>query len=306
MNTTANFDNALKLCKGGKTEDYYASERVRPNRYYMYYTLEKWNEFLGRMSSKDKKAYIDGGGKEWEEKEDDKKSGVWLPPKMAAYASSSRFIYDLLKGTDVIFEQKLPTSIPHSVSNMDAFYLDKNIFIEAKCHEFYCSQSPKYKTAYREFYNTLASKTGFSYKPAKEKNNSPISFFMDGKPVEQFDIKQIISHTLGIAYACKNGVEIDDKTELLNLAKGISLIYLLYNPCELKVYLNDDEWKDIDSKYNDEVRFVQDNNSFFKALFEISLEYVGYDSAKISELVESFEFKVADQLNIKGIIDSVQ
>ena len=306
MNTTAIFDKALKLCKGGKTEDYYASERVRPSRYYTYYTLEEWNEYLSRMSSKDKKAYSEGGGKELEEKEDDKKKGVWLPPKMAAYASSSRFIYDLLKGTDAIFEQKLPTSIPHSISNMDAFYLDKNIFIEAKCHEFYSSPSPKYKTAYREFYNTLASKTGFSYKPANEKNNAAICFFMNSEPVEQFDIKQIISHILGIAYACKNGVEIDEKTEWLNLDKGISLIYLLYNPSELESFLNNDEWKDINKKYEAEASFVQDNNSFFKALFEISLEYVGYDSARISELVKSFEFKVADQFNIKGIIGSIQ
>lgn len=302
MNTKEIFDNAMKLRMGGKKEEYYASEKVLPNRYYMYYTLAKWEEYRGKMSPKDIKAYSNGGGKELEEKED-KKRKVWLPPKMAAYASSSRFVYDLLKDTEVVFEQKLPTSVPRSTSNMDAFYLDKNIFIEAKCHEFYSSPSPKYKIAYREFYNILASKTGFSYKPTNEKNDSSISFFMDGKPVEQFDIKQIISHILGIANACKNGVIIDGKKKLLPLDKGISLIYLLYNPCEVKDYLSDDEWDEIDSKYNKEICFVKDNVTFFKALFKISLEYVGYDSAKISDLFKSFEFKVANQFNIKEILD---
>lgn len=297
MNTKAIFDNALKLRYGGKKEDYYASERVLPNKYYMYYTLEEWNKYLDKMSPKDKKAYGEGGGKELEEKEDD--NGVWQPPKMAAYASSSRFVYDLLKGTDVIFEQKLPTSVPRSVSNMDAFYLDRNIFIEAKCQEFYSSPSPKYKKAYKKFYDLLASKTGFSYIPAEEKNDAPISFLLNGMTVEQFDIKQIISHTLGIANACKNGVEIDGAIKRLDLEKGISLIYLLYNPRELQSYLSDDEWDDINSKYEKEVSFVQNNISFFKALFEISLEYVGCETARIKDLVESYQFIVTDQFNVK-------
>lgn len=299
MKTKDIFDKALKKSLGGKEGDYYSSERVQPGKYYFYHTREEWLCFLCQMDPKHRKAYENGGGKELEEK---CWKGVWMPPKMAAYASSSLFVYDLLKRTDVIFEQKLPTSIPRSISNMDAFYPRRNVFIEAKCHEIYDSPSPKYKTAYKDFYEKLAKQTGFMYHPKEERNDSAISFSLDNTPVTQFDIKQIIAHTLGIANACRNGVVIDGRREKLNPNSDIMLIYLLYNPKELRTTLNDEDWNVIETAYTNEVSFIENHRQFFPGLFRVSLEYLGFNSDQIKELTERFDFKLANQYNYRKII----
>lgn len=299
MKLTDIFDKALKKSQGGKGEDYYSSERVLKEKYYSYITYDEWSKFRKGMSEKDRKAYDNGGGKELEEK---CYKGVWIPPKMASYASSSRFVYNRLKGTNVIFEQKLPTLISRSTSNMDAFYPDKNIFIEAKCHEIYSSPSPKYKIAFKEFYDKLAKKTRFTYTPTEEKNDAPVTFTIDNEPVTQFDIKQIIAHMLGIANACKEGVKINGEKKQLDLNNGISFIYLLYNPQDLKIHLNEKDWNKIETKWNNEVDFIEKHHSFFKELFGVALEYVEFDCSKRKELEEKFEFKLADQFNYKDII----
>lgn len=303
MNAKYIFDKALKKSLGGKDGDYYSSERVLPGKYYFYHTREQWRCFLCQMDSKHRKAYENGGGKELEER---CWNGVWLPPKMAAYASSSYFVYNLLKRTDAVFEQKLPTSIPYATSNMDAFYPRRNVFIEAKCHEIYDSPSPKYKTAYKVFYDMLAARTGFNFHPKEEKNDSAISFSLDDIPITQFDIKQIIAHTLGIANACKNGVMINGHRERLDPNTGVSLVYLLYNPIELKKTLSSEEWKEVQSAYDKEVCFINNHHQFFISLFCLSLEYVGFKPDKIKGLTEKYEFKLADQYNYQemiGLID---
>lgn len=302
MKTKEIFDKALKKSLGGKDNEYYSSENVIPHKYYLYHTRKDWCDFLSQMAPQHRKAYEEGGGKELEEKY---WKGVWLPPKMAAYASSSFFVYDLLKNTDVIFEQKLPTSIPSATSNMDAFYPRKNVFIEAKCHEIYDSPSPKYKTAYKRFYDMLAVRTGFKYQPKEEKNDSAIVFSLDDIPVTQFDIKQIIAHTLGIANACKNGVMIERRREQLDPRTGISLVYLLYNPKELKKTLRSEEWEAIQSAYDNEVHFIDNHHQFFISLFSLSLEYVGFEPDKIEELVKKYEVKLADQYNYQEMIGLV-
>ena len=287
MKLTDIFDKALKKSQGGKGEDYYSSERVLKEKYYSYITYDEWSKFRKGMSEKDRKAYDNGGGKELEEK---CYKGVWIPPKMASYASSSRFVYNRLKGTNVIFEQKLPTLISRSTSNMDAFYPDKNIFIEAKCHEIYSSPSPKYKTR-------------FTYTPTEEKNDAPVTFTIDNERVTQFDIKQIIAHMLGIANACKKGVKINGEKKQLDLNNGISFIYLLYNPQELKDYFDSSkDWNKIETKWNNEVSFIKKHHRFFKELFGVALEYVGFGCSKRKELEGIFEFKLADQINYKEII----
>ena len=303
MTVKESFDKAIKKSLGGKENEYYSSDRVLPEKYYMYYPKDKWDKYLEDMSPDDRNAYNNGGGKELEERCND--AGIWMPPKMASYASSSRFVYDLLKGTDVIFEQKLPTSVPHSTSNMDAFYLSRNIFIEAKCHEIYDSPSPKYKIAFNRFYNMLAARTGFSYQSTAEINDSEIYFFLDDTPVIQFDLKQIIAHTLGIANACRLGVKIGKQRIKLNLDSRISLIYLLFNPKSLRIYLSDAEWTEIQSCYSSEINFIKDNLGFFRQMFEVSLEYVGFTPTMAIELAERYDFKLADQNNYMEVIHGV-
>ena len=111
------FDIALKKFKNGDVNTFYSSDNVLPDKYFAYYTKAEWLDFLENfMSDYDKKAYEDGGGKELEEKFSGK-WGVWMPPKMAAYASSSRFIYELLKDNGVKYTRSgdhIVAGCPHS------------------------------------------------------------------------------------------------------------------------------------------------------------------------------------------------
>lgn len=300
------FDIALKKFKNGDVNTFYSSDNVLPDKYFAYYTKAEWLDFLENfMSDYDKKAYEDGGGKELEEKFSGK-WGVWMPPKMAAYASSSRFIYELLKDNGVVFEQKLPTSIPRSISNMDGYLPSKEIFIEAKCHEIYSSPTPKYKLAYKKFYDGLLE-FGFKYLPAAEKNDASISFSLNGVLIDQFDIKQTISHLLGIANACKRGVDIRDYTTENSSKHRISccpkFVYLLFNPMVLKDYLPQGAYDAIINHYNSEKEFITNNVSFLKTIFRYSLKYVGVNDDKIDMLSSGFKVIVADQNNIMSIIE---
>ena len=288
------FDLAKKEFKGGSINEGFLARNGKI--YEAYLTREQWNSYLAKMKSTHPDAFLqykNGGGSELKE---DPKTGY--PPKMASYGSSSRFVYELLNEASVIFEQKLPTGVPHSISNMDAFSPRNNVFIEAKCREIYAAPNPKYKIAFKQFYDMLATRTGFSYHPSQEKNDAAIHFCLNGEPIEQFDIKQFIAHTLGIAYACMNGVEIEDKKEMLNLDKGLTFIYLLYNPKELQTLLDQSIWKTIMGEYNREVSFIKEHKAFFKDLFHLSLEYLGCDADLIGDLAKKYTFKLADQYTI--------
>ncbi|MCQ2148660.1 MAG: hypothetical protein MJZ16_14275 [Bacteroidales bacterium] len=296
------FDLALKVSQNGDINSCYTSEKVTAGKYYAYYTKSEWLEFRDNvMSETDRKAYEDGGGKELEEKYSSQWK-IWMPPKMASYASSSRFIYTLLRNKGIIFEQKLRTPIPRSVSNMDGYSMNKELFIEAKCHEIYSSPNPKYKLAYRDFYNGLKQCSTFDYIPASENNDSTIKFFINGNPVEQFDIKQTISHLLGIANSYKIGITyLDPQTG--KQGKHIpqnapTFIYLLYNPKDLRPYLSEATWSEIETRYRAEKQFIVDNKVFFRKLFRYSLAYVGVESDKAESIASLFKVSVEDQFSI--------
>jgi len=309
--TTEKFDLALKKSLGGRMKDFYkTSDEKKP--YPAYYTNAEWDKFRKGMSLQDQNAYSDGGGKELEEKN---YRGTMVPPKMASYASSSRFVYTLLRkelcNNDVVFEQKLPTGIKSSVPNMDAFLATSKefIFVEAKCHEIYASPSPKYKTAFKEFYDIISKKTEFSYEPAAEVNDSSVTFKYNAEPIKRFDIKQTIAHIRSIAYACINGVVVKDgKVEKrLMLAENQSPVfaYLVYNPEDLKDFVEDEKaWKAIDIDYKKEINFIDNRikDGFFNKLFEISLGCLGCNEDKIKSLSKRFKVVRADQKDIKKII----
>jgi len=309
--TTEKFDLALKKSLGGREDDYYNPSDGK-KKYYAYYTNAEWDKFRKGMSQQDQNAYSDGGGKELEEKN---YRGTMVPPKMASYASSSRFVYTLLRkelgNNEVVFEQKLPNGIRRSVPNMDAFLATSKefIFVEAKCHEIYASPSPKYKTAFKEFYDIISEKTGFAYEPAAEVNDSPVTFKYNKELIERFDIKQTIAHIRSIAYACVNGVVVKNgKAEIrLMLADNQSPVfaYLVYNPEDLKNYVEDENaWKAIDIDYKKEINFIDNRikDGFFNKLFEISLECLGCNKDKIKSLSERFKVVRVDQKDIRTII----
>ena len=86
--------------------------------YYHYLSNDDWRQFLTSMSQLHQAQYKDADGGELKEK--NSRHGI-LPPKMASFASSSRFIYECSKSiTGFCFEKQLPTRVGHT-ANLDGF-----------------------------------------------------------------------------------------------------------------------------------------------------------------------------------------
>ena len=249
--------------------------------YDRYMSNEGWDRYLAEMSEDHRKQYEEGDGGEINEKR-----GRWgtYPPKMACYGSSSRIIYTLLRGVaNIEFEKKFATRVGHT-ANLDAYlqtgYTD--IFLEAKCREIYASHTKidignVYKPVY-EYIKQCNKKFGYSDEPSKANNKFRCSFDYDGKQIIRFDIKQLISHFLGIAAGVLEGV----------IKDNIRFVYFIYNPNELdnealeKVY--DNTKKEIDKiKIKD----------LFKAVFEYQKK-----NLEIEKEMPIFEFVLANQHNI--------
>ena len=249
--------------------------------YDRYMSNEGWERYLAEMSDNHRKQYEEGDGGEINEKR-----GRWgiYPPKMACYGSSSRIIYTLLRGVaNIEFEKKFATLVGHT-ANLDAYlqtgYTD--IFIEAKCREIYASHTKidignVYKPVY-EYIKQCNKKFGYSDEPSKANNKFKCSFYYDGKPIIRFDIKQLISHFLGIAAGVLEGV----------IKDNIRFVYFIYNPNELGN-------KTLDRVYTDTIkeRYKIDVIELFKAVFEYQKK-----NLEIEKEMPIFEFVLADQNNI--------
>ena len=119
--------------------------------------------------------------------------------------------------------------------------------------------------------------------------------FMSGDTeIYSFDMKQMISHLLGVATAfLKGDFEI----------KKIDFVYLLFNPKLIEI---NEERMEIHRIY--EQTCNECNSVDFKALFEVIVDYLqtvkglGKDKNK-TEIVNNFSFRLCDQSNIKGCFD---
>lgn len=249
--------------------------------YDRYMSNEGWERYLAEMSEDHRIQYEKGDGGELNEKR-----GRWgtYPPKMACYGSSSRIIYTLLRGVaNIEFEKKFATQVGHT-ANLDAYlqtgYTD--IFLEAKCREIYASHTKidigdVYKPVY-EYIKQCNKKFGYSEEPSKANNKFRCSFSYDGKQIIRFDIKQLISHFLGIAAGVLEGV----------IKDNIRFVYFIYNPNELGN-------ETLDRVYDDTINEIDKNDiiELFKAVFEYQKK-----NLTIEKEMPIFEFVWADQNNI--------
>ena len=221
------FDMALKQSKGGNPRESYLMNDGR--EYYAYYSNIAWNDYLGKMQKEHSKAFNEfknGDGGELFEKESS--SGKLMPPKMASYASSSRFIFEesIALGEKMTFECKLPIAFRgyrgEAKASLDGYISSQRIFIEAKCHEFYAGSPSVYKLAYKDFYDYLNKETRglFSYTIKHGKSNDYISFEWNGRKLHSLDLKQLLCHMLGIA----------KKALLDDSHQKSTLLYLVYKP----------------------------------------------------------------------------
>jgi hypothetical protein len=249
--------------------------------YDRYMSNDGWDRYLAEMSEDHRKQYEDGDGGEINEKR-----GRWgtYPPKMACYGSSSRIIYTLLRGVaNIEFEKKFATLVGHT-ANLDAYlqtgYTD--IFLEAKCREIYASHTKidignVYKPVY-EYIKQCNKKFGYSDEPSKANNKFRCSFDYDGKQIIRFDIKQLISHFLGIAAGVLEGV----------IKDNIRFVYFIYKPNELGN-------ETLNGVYRETINEIHRIGviELFKAVFEYQKK-----NLKIEKEMPIFEFVLANQNNI--------
>ena len=261
--------------------------------YNNYLSNDSFAEFVEDMKTKHPTAYemySKGGGKELEER----KSGANIyPPKMASFGSSSRMIYNLMKDTDgFLFEKKLPTTVG-GIANLDGFIEtdEKCVFVEAKCREPYTKKDSIYERKYEDLYRTISvsDKTSVTCKiEVIDERKMEVKFISGETKIHSFDMKQMISHLLGVATAYLKG-EFDKK---------IDFIYLLFNPKLIEIKEGKAEIHRIYEQTCNECNSVD-----FKALFEVIVDYLqtqkglGKDKNK-AEIVNNFSFRLCDQSNM--------
>jgi hypothetical protein len=192
-----------------------------PNPHYM--SNSNWDAFLKAMPPEIKSQYGGGSGGELNPKKG-------CPPKMAAFVSSSRFVYQQSKDCPgFIFEEQLPTTIG-GVANLDGYLPGKNrvVYVEVKCREPYGHTPPeKIKLVYKPVYVWLRKHMGRIFDCVMEDLDDQYMrtvFFAGRRAIEGFDIKQMICHMLGIAAKYLRTESVQDR---------IDFLYLIYDPSNL-------------------------------------------------------------------------
>lgn len=305
------FDLALKEEKGGNLSDEY---ECSDGSIYTeaYYTNDEWCKFKNSMKANHSTAYAqfeNGNGKELQERTN--KNGKKMPPKMASYASSSRFVFEKFKdfGDAFEYEYKLANGFRGGPASLDGYMESKRIFVEAKCHEIYNDSSTKYATSYKDFYEYLKKNTAKLYYSTYSKKKKEIEYVLfkwGDLKIEVLDLKQLLCHMLGIA-----------KKALLDDSNNIStLIYLVYYPTDGVL----DKIREKKVKYRELIRErwekVQEEAESidFKLLYRHIVQYVFDEkkdsqkkySTRVEKIAELFEFKFCDQRDYLDIVNKIE
>ena len=227
MSIGKTLDLSIKKAETGdkKTgKSYVLGERQYEN----YIDNETWTAFVDEMKRQYPAAYEEYGEGSGDEL-GIKKIGRY-PPKMASYGSSSRMIYMLSRDIPgFCFEKKLPTTVG-GIANMDGYLYSggTHYYVEAKCREPYSPKSYVVDRKYEDLYRWLDQdeKVAFTCDiTILDENKMEVRFIADGTKLTCFDIKQMISHLLGIATAKLNRPS-EEKTEFLYLLYNTQGIYL--------------------------------------------------------------------------------
>lgn len=307
MDLQTSFDLAKKQLDRGNLNEGYLMDDGR--LYPAYYTREEWKSFLNQMETKYPAVYQsfdDGKGGELKEK---RFKGKLVPPKMASYGSSSRFLFLLSKDIPHFeFECKLPISIPgprpgtETEASLDGYLPSKQIFVEAKCHEIYKPSKHEHNVKYDAFYDFLKEGTNGRFSWGLDKGISrrgkPHEFFCyywDNHRIESFDIKQVLCHLLGIGKQCLKDHCFDK----------VQLLYLVYKPGnQLLSFIDDEQTRssilDAWEKEKYEAESI-DYESVYKSilLFLRNHQHLGSDLSEenVSKMAGGFSFSFCDQSN---------
>lgn len=261
-----------------------------------------WKDLREQMLPEHEAQYEKGSGGELKEENGH-------PPKMAAFASSSRMIYTLSAVKNTIpgfrFEEQLPTTIA-GVANMDGYQEleGKFTFVEAKCREPYShSVKQAIKRNYKEVYAYLREKMPRVFSCVMEdipdaddgkepQNKMNVVFFCHSRAVGAFDIKQMISHLLGVA---TKFLSMDAQQR--SSVNGIKFLYLLYNPAKLQMESADKA--ELMKIYEDTCWCAE--HYHFEEMFAHIVDFLApivCPKTPIKEFIpikEAFRFKLCDQ-----------
>lgn len=274
-------------CKSGNEAGYV----VKKIKYYNYMSNKAWESYLEKMDPTHQKQYGLGAGGEL-------KAGQY-PPKMASFGSSSRLIYELSrKITGFNFEEKFDTRVG-GIANLDGFLKKENkyIYVEAKRREIYGAShvNQKIKVVYKDVYDYIKDKNlGFDYetKACIDKDKEEYfkcTFKIDGKPVEFFDLKQLICHFLGITYdIVKNGIN----------NANVKFLYLIFNPEKVENNIDERYRKNIITRYKEVKDFIEGNIKVIIQIFYTVLEYQ-LERQKLPRVEINFEYELVDQNSYK-------
>ncbi len=286
-------DYAIMADETARKPELKSGYTVNGKTYCNYLSNTSFTEFVEDMKTNHPTAYEmygKGGGKELEERVS--RANIY-PPKMASFGSSSRMIYNLMKDVDgFLFEKKLPTTVG-GTANLDGFMEteEKCVFIEAKCREPYTPKDCVYERKYEDLYRIISAsdKTSVDCKiEVIDERKMEVRFVSGETEIHSFDMKQMISHLLGVATAYLKG-EFDKK---------IDFIYLLFNPRLIEINEGKEEIISIYEQTCNECNSVD-----FKALFGVIVDYLqtvkglGKDKNK-TDIINTFSFRLCDQSNM--------
>lgn len=293
MSIAKTLDLSIKFNETGASNEgksYSLSDRQYEN----YIDNENWSVFVEEMKTKYPLAYAEYGEGSGDEL-GIKKVGKY-PPKMASYGSSSRMIYLLSRDIEGFqFEKKLPTTVG-GIANMDGFLQSENIqfFVEAKCREPYSPKSYIIDRKYEALYRYIDAGPSVDIKcniAIIDDEKMQVQFIAQGTIITAFDIKQMISHLLGIATK-----KLNNPTE-----EKIKFLYLLYNPTNIKI-VNPKHTERIMAAYNTQVN--ECNSIPFANLYGVVMDYLhGIKSVgnateqEINIIKSAFTFELCDQNN---------
>lgn len=291
------FDKAKKQADGGCLDSGYV---IDGTLFDCYYTNKEWDDFVSEMERDHHELWLkfsEGDGGELNEYKDD--YGNPRPPKMASYASSSRFMYEMAVTIDgFTVEEKLSTGLGGRKASLDGYLASKNLYVEAKCHEFYSHSNPKLRKGHKNLFDGIIDLLPqFSYEPKEIGKRVCLSF--DGD-IYNFDLKQMLCHLCGIANRVlrnRNGLQ------------KVNFIYLIYKPTrELLDNISSEEDKDkileLFCKEKETAERIPFNDIFCAILKYFNKKKTRYTDKEI-ELIsdkDHFKFIVCDQTNFKDVV----
>jgi len=273
-----------------------------------YMSNNAFKVFLGAFSASHRNQYENGDGSELIEKKN--KWGNFNPPKMASFASSSRMIYNLSKDIPKFeFEKQLATGMGGRDANIDGFLLQRNtfFFVESKCQEIYGSHS-LVRDSYRELFANISNDQANKFKiecgVSNDKKEFRAKFYYSEMDILHFDVKQMISHMLGIAKKFLSAVDV---FKIINIK--IRFIYFLYNPASAfdyvlknkSVFVSEKNKSYIINKYNKTVEEINkiDMSELFGTIVRYQLSKNNISYAFTDELINSFSFELKSQFDFK-------